>query len=327
MRPLNQRFFGYALVMVTVASGCSFLTEVDWAQIPAKAGSAGAPSEAGAPNGGVDDGGSAPVGGAGGEAGEHSAGEGGGAGETSGGSAGSAGFSGGGMGGSAGGGGGGMGGSAGSSGSSGTAGTGGSGTIEPTPCTGTESAVTGADIVLFDGGPGAEDTPRGGRIGLDATCEAARVKAKLTQTKTHAFITVDANDSIGKIAMQFPDIPKSARVVGPTGILLATDLADLIDGTIAQSFICGKVVAPDVKTWLTGSALACILDGSINTCGHFDGNREDTCSGWTLGGYHSEIQARYGRTDVIAATSNMYFDLRVSCNAATDHTVCLAYTP
>jgi hypothetical protein len=312
---------------------CTRLTEIDWALIGA-GGSTGGSSMS---EGGEDSGGGQPS--EGGGNGRGAEGEGGAGGEASGGESmgggkggmggyggfgGAGGFGGLGGGGAGGGGaagtgGGGAGGVAGG-GSGGSNGTGG----EP-PCTGTPGPLTGS-LVLFDAG--AITPPRGGRAGLDAKCEEARVAKGLPQTKTHAFITVDMDDRLGNWTQAFPDVPKLARIVGPTGIELATSYDDLLDGTIAQSLKCAAVLPPDVKRWLSGSRFACNMNP--NVCGQFD-KPTDTCAGWTLDVYDSDTQARYGKTTtndatwLSAATSELPF-LKVSCDQA-EHVLCLAYTP
>lgn len=336
MRAPRDRLVVQLLGGIVLFAGCSRLTSVDWSRIPPSGGSeggAGATDSGGAAGeaaGGSSLGGSAgeagaPIGGEGGEAGADS----GGSSSGGGGNAGSAGF-------------GGFGGSSGASGSGGTAGggtggisggaagTGGGLSTDPDPCTGTPSPVVAADLVIFDGGQGKPNTARGGRAGLDAACTAALAKLSLPQTHTHAFITVDATtDWIGLWTNAlYPDISKTARVVGPTGIQLAPSFAKLIGSPLEQSLACAAVTSASDRTWLTGGSsctpepIACFVAG--------DG--KDNCNGWTVGEYQPEIQARYGYT--------IYRDLRwaqgdsvsspfakIACNAATDNILCLAYTP
>ncbi len=276
----------------------------------------------------------------GGEAGETNGGTSGEAGETNGGTAGKAGGAGssaGGTGGSAGtsgaggtGGNAGTGGGGGTGGSAGMAGNAGSGSAGAPPCTGTASAV-GDALVLFAGPAGASGA-RGGRSGLDAACETERVKLNLTQTVTHAFITISGTDFIaqwGATVPGFQDVPKGRRVVGPTGIQVASSLVDLVDGSIEQSLECAKVFPVGTGSWLSGNTLAC--DAVPPVCGKFE-TADDTCNGWTLGTYDPITQARFGSTTLTdnrwltVATRNAPF-LRESCDVATDRILCLAYTP
>jgi hypothetical protein len=340
MRSPRDRLVVQLLGGLALVAGCSRLTSVDWSRIPPNSGSneggAGATDSGGAA--GEPAGGSSLSGGAGeaGEAGAPGGGEGGEGGEagsdsggSSSGSGGSSGFGGfGGFGGMSGGGGTSGGGAGGSS---GTGGTGGGVSDEPDPCTGTTSPVVAADLVLFDGGQGKPNTARGGRAGLDAACVAALAKLSLPQTATHAFITVDAvTDSINLWTNAlYPEISKTARVVGPTGIQLAPSFSDLIKGPLQQSLACAAVTSASDRTWLTGGS-SC---SSIEPVGCFvAGDGRDNCNGWTVGDYQPEVQARYGYT--------IFKDLRwaqgdagtspfakIACNAATDNVLCLAYTP
>jgi hypothetical protein len=337
-RIFRDRLLVGLLSTATVAVGCSRLTAPDWGLIPLDtAGTSTGATDAGGAAAGEATGGVAGT--AGGEAGETSGGEAGASdGKPSGGKAGSSGTAGAGgsagMGGVAGSGMGGVAGSGGTGGASGSAGMAGTtGSAGAPPCTGTPGAI-GDAMVLF-AGPAAASAARGGRAGLDATCEAERVKLNLTQTTTHAFITVADKDSIASLPDKFPDLPKvGRRVVGPTGIQLATSFSDLIDGTIEQSLECAKVFPVGTKAWLTGNDhLNCskpVAEGPF-VCGGFS-SPQDTCNGWTFGTYDAIVQARFGSTTLndgrwlTVATSTAPF-LRESCDVATDPILCLAYTP
>ncbi|HEX2876622.1 MAG TPA: hypothetical protein VHP33_35470 [Polyangiaceae bacterium] len=332
-RTPRDRLLVTLLATGAVAVGCSRLTQPDWTLIqPSSAGTGAfhAGGAAGEATGGsftpADGGeGGATNGGVGGEAGETnggSAGKAGGAGTNPGGNAGTSGA--GGTGGNAGTG------SGGTSGSAGMAGNAGSGSAGAPPCTGTPSAV-GDALVLFAGPAGASGA-RGGRAGLDAACEAERVKLNLTQTVTHAFITISGTDFIaqwGATVPGFQDVPKGRRIVGPTGIQVASSLVDLVDGSIEQSLECAKVFPVGTGSWISGNSASC--DAVPPVCGKFE-TPEDTCNGWTLGTYDPLVQARFGSTTLTdnrwltVATRNAPF-LREACDVATDRTLCLAYTP
>jgi hypothetical protein len=210
------------------------------------------------------------------------------------------------------------------------AGNAGSGSAGAPPCTGTPSAV-GDALVLFAGPTGASGA-RGGRTGLDAACEAERVRLNLPQTVTHAFITISGTDFIaqwGATVPGFEDVPKGRRIVGPTGIQVASSLVDLVDGSIEQSLECAKVFPVGTGSWLSGNTLAC--DAAPSVCGKFE-TLDDTCNGWTFGTYDPITQARFGSTILTdnrwltVATRAAPF-LRESCDVATDRILCLAYTP
>lgn len=210
----------------------------------------------------------------------------------------------------------------------------GTGSAGAPPCTGTPGAVGNA-LVLF-AGPGGASGARGGRAGLDAACEAERVKLNLTQTTTHAFITIAANDFVGQWGgpnQYYQNLPLDRRVVGPTGIQVATSFADLVDGSIEQSLECAKVFPIGTNSWLTGNRTTCDqpVPGGPYVCGQFSAP-EDACNGWTFGTYDPIVQARFGSTTLTdnrwltVATTTAPF-LRESCDVATEPILCLAYTP
>ena len=336
----RERLLVVVLGSGAVAVGCSRLTAPDWSLIPANAAgtSTGATDAGGEAAAGGETGGTPALGGTAGEASGGEAGAAGGGAEPAGGSAGTSGSggragsgNGGGGAGNAGGGLGGVAGSGGSSGSGGMAGT--TGSAGAPPCTGTPGSLDNT-LVLF-AGPAAASGARGGRTSMDAACEAERVKLGLTQTTTHAFITVAVNDFIGQWGgpnQYYQNLPMNRRVVGPTGIQLATTFGDLIDGTIEQSLVCAKVVPASTLYWLTGNATTCAqpIAGGPFFCGQFS-SAEETCSGWTLGTYDPIIQARYGSTTLAdnrwLTVATTLLNLRESCDVATDPILCLAYTP
>jgi hypothetical protein len=343
-RTSRDRWLVGLLSAGAAAVGCSRLTAPDWGLIPLnQAGTSTGATDTGGAGAGEATGGTSEtvLGGAAGE--ETSGGEGGAAGgaEVTGGSASKGG--GGGVAGSGGNGGtgnggvggvGGVGGMAGGGGIGGGAGMAGStGVAGAPPCAGTPGPLGNA-LVLF-AGPAAASGARGGRAALDTACEAERVELKLTQTKTHAFITVAVNDFIGQwgtVSQYYQELPLDRRVVGPTGIELATSFADLVDGSIEQSLECAKVFPVGTTHWLTGNSVTCaqpIANGPY-VCGQF-GAVEDVCNGWTFGTYDPIVQARYGSTIyadnrwLTVATPTL--NLRESCDVATDPILCLAYTP
>lgn len=330
-----------------VVLGCSRLTAPDWALIPAAV-----PHQ---PEGGEDAGGAPPTQPDGGQAGALAGGEGGigGAGgeggEATSGTSGSGGTGGkGGAGGSGGkGGSGGTGGSGGSGGSGGTGGSGGSGGgqdhLTPTPCTGSPGPLTDA-LVLF-AGPAKPTAARGGRAGLDADCEAERVKLNLAQTTTHAFISISTTDALALWGLpdwaptpdgrQFTDLPVHRRVVGPTGIEIAASWQELILGQAKNSLICGKVLPSDAFWWLGGNSLNGVSPSAALPAVYGQpGGTPETCNGWTLGQHDPLIGARPGSAEyadrrmlAAAETATMSF-FYVACDATEASPIlCLAYTP
>jgi len=338
------------LGVAAVVGGCSRLTAVDWTLIPASSegntGATNAGGAAGEPTGGAPNPSGGESGAAnGGESGESGAAGQSGAGGETGGTFGTGGTGGGGNGGLAGQGGksgnAGTGGNGGTSGG-GTGGTGGTagstGTGGIPPCTGTPGPLTDA-MVLF-AGPAKPTAARGGRVGLDADCEAERVRLGLTQTKTHAFITIDASDFIAGWTTKFPDLPanpgtKDERIVGPTGIEIASSWKQLLQAGAEQSMICAKVLPSDAFWWLSGSNFNGMMAnvGEPALFGQYGGPNE-TCNGWTSGVSDPVILARPGSAQYAgqlflnAGTLNAQPFLLVSCDStAVNPILCLAYTP
>ena len=332
------------LLASSTAVACSRLTAIDWSQIPAAStggssvgGNAAGGADAGESSGGKPD--ASAEAGAGGAAGAAGAG-----GEASGGegavdqppgmfiegSGGNAGSTGGGTGGVAGtGGGGGM--SGGGSGGDSPAG------CTPSACTGTTGPLTNA-MVLY-AAPTKTNGARGGRTGMDAACETERVRRGLTQTTTRAFISIDPTSDF--IANWQPpegsgivsNLPLNQRIVGPTGIEIATRWADLVDGSIEQSLVCAKVVPDGTDWWLAGNQVSCAFSAGtgITTCG-VCGTLLDTCKGWTLGDHDQATFARPGSAvcndgHFLSAADTKTAFIRVSCDKASQPSLCLAYTP
>jgi hypothetical protein len=274
-----------------------------------------------------------------GQAGETVGGE---AGASSGGTSGGTGGKGGagGSGGTAGTGGkGGAGGSAGSSGSGGAGGSGGSlstGYGGAPPCTGTPSTVQASDLVLIDGGSNKRDTAWGGAPKLNQACQDALAKLTLPQTAALALIVASgvSTEAPAVWSVNRTDVAFGSRVVGPTGIELASSYVSLLTVGPKQSLVCGGVFAPDVKTWATGSTTCNgLTDSPPNTCLAASSSNQSqfNCSDWKLGSYDSEIIGRVGYTTF---TDKRWiwgdFETRpfagVSCNVPV-HIMCLAYTP
>jgi hypothetical protein len=341
-RSSRDRLLVNLLGLCTVVVGCSRLTAVDWGLIPLASGdSAGTTANGGAAAG--DETGGAPdvtpSAGASGEASGGDGGAGGQGGESSDVIGGTVGVSGGGHGGNAGttsGGTAGTGAGNGGSSGGGTAGTAGGMSDDPTPCTGTTGPLTSA-MVLFKG-PAKPTAARGGRAGLDADCEAERVKLGLAQTKTHAFISVDDTDYLANwgTPQWFQDLPQAQRIVGPTGMLIATSWNDLLLGKpIEQSLICAAVLPADAYWWLSGNTYAgkSSPPGSPDLFGQFAG-APGSCNGWTLGVSDINVIARPGAAEfngprmLAAATPNTDKSVWIPCgDTAAAPILCLAYTP
>jgi hypothetical protein len=188
--------------------------------------------------------------------------------------------------------------------------------------------------VLF-ASPSLPSAARGGRVGLDAACEAERVKRGLAQTKTHAFISVDGKDYLAAwgTAELFADLPQTRRVVGPTGVEIASSWNQMLLAGAEQSLICAEVVPSDSYWWLSGATQVGLLVGTQLVYGQ-PGSLDETCKGWTFGTADPVTRARPGSTELsgpamFAAagpiTDKIFF---VNCDhTASFPTLCLAYTP
>src|SRR5690606_9578160 len=105
-----------------------------------------------------------------------------------------------------------------------------------------------------------------GRAGADKLCRITQAAnfPDLPSTLVNAFLSVDSTDQMADIQTQYGYSYK-IRVVGPTGIVLAKDWADLMDGKIDTTLALAGVTS---RSWFSGSN----ADGSL-------GN--STCAGWT----------------------------------------------
>lgn len=118
----------------------------------------------------------------------------------------------------------------------------------------------------------------GGRSGADILCYQAAGSSGLPDDATNrAFISVSANDEIRDLPSNY-GVPTDRKIVGPTGIKVADNWADLLDGSIDNSLQAAEVTSADF--WYSGSN----ADGSLAA---------EHCSGWTEGSHPN--QGWYGR--------------------------------
>jgi hypothetical protein len=71
----------------------------------------------------------------------------------------------------------------------------------------------------------------GGRSGADGRCTAAAPALSLPIAHTAAFISVTDSDEIRDMPSLY-SVPTSLPILGPTGVRIADDWADLLDGSI-----------------------------------------------------------------------------------------------
>ncbi len=160
-------------------------------------------------------------------------------------------------------------------------------------------------LYVFDGGtePGAI----GGREGADVMCyQAAQANPNVPDgVMTRALISVNGSDEVRDMPSKY-GVPIDRKIVGPTGIKIVDNWADLLDGSLDQSlFLAG--VTDATYFWYSGSN----WDGSVSS---------NTCSGWTS---TAAIDGWYGLTN---QSNNDWIDIAAaSCGAASYHVLCLAW--
>jgi hypothetical protein len=133
-------------------------------------------------------------------------------------------------------------------------------------------------MYLYDGG--GVSGAIGGRSGADILCYQAGLSAPGGMpygTTNRAFISVSAADEIRDMPFDY-GVPTDRRIVGPTGIKVADNWADLLDGSIDNSLWAADVTSANF--WYSGSN----ADGSL---------APEHCSGWTQGSHPN--QGWYGR--------------------------------
>src|SRR5262249_50726802 len=110
----------------------------------------------------------------------------------------------------------------------------------------------------------------GGRAGADALCQwASRPPQIPTNSNIHALLSVDANDEIRDFPNKY-GARADAPIVGPTGLKIADNWSDLLDGSLDLSLANAFVVTNSPLFYYTGSN----QDGSLS---------DYNCSGWTNG--------------------------------------------
>jgi hypothetical protein len=168
-----------------------------------------------------------------------------------------------------------------------------------------------SSVVLFDGGVKQLNTAWGGRTGLDAACRAAATTKSISKPSIHALISVAEGDEIRDMPSNY-EIPAQVPIVGPTDIVIANGWADLLDGSIATTLLSAEVVPVVGLMWLSGSTESGALD-------------EQNCQGWTYGGTHNTIRARFGST---SSTSSDWISNGVAtapCSSDAFRVLCVAY--
>jgi len=163
------------------------------------------------------------------------------------------------------------------------------------------------DIVMYNAG-GTHDGNLGGRTGADGICAASGNRPSGAEyTNFRAFISVDAADEIRDMPANY-GVLTTLPIVGPTGIPIANDWTDLLDGTIAATLQAAGVTG-GVGQWMSGAGGD---DGSVGT---------HTCLGWTSNG----AAASFNIGSDLATTNWIRTGGTVGCDASNRPLVCIAY--
>lgn len=123
----------------------------------------------------------------------------------------------------------------------------------------------------------------GGRAGVDTAC-ADEVPAEYASRNIRAFISVGAGDGILDMPANY-SISTSRPVKTPSGVELATNWADLVDGSIAVNLTTALENMPPGSYYWTGTlnngAIGSTCDGWTNTVGGAEAGYSDAVdNGW-----------------------------------------------
>lgn len=159
-------------------------------------------------------------------------------------------------------------------------------------------------LYLFDGGGKAGAL--GGRTGADAMCQtAAASHSALGLSSVRAFLSVSASDEIRDMPVSY-GFPTGVPIHGPTGVKLADDWADLLDGSVDATLAAAQALATDY--FYTGSS----SDGALDV---------HNCSGWTDSG--TLFDGHYGSSYFTDAGWIATGD--ATCGLTQYHVLCLGW--
>jgi len=103
----------------------------------------------------------------------------------------------------------------------------------------------------------------GGRAKADSECIKALPVVLGLKTNVRAFLSVDASDQIKNMPANYY-VPTTEPILGPTGIPIASNWNDLLDGSILVTLSEAGITS---SSWWSGSN----ADGTVST----------NCSSWT----------------------------------------------
>ena len=157
----------------------------------------------------------------------------------------------------------------------------------------TRDATPDTKIIVFST-MNMQNGSLGGRNGADGLCLASRGQLSCPNA-VHAFLSVSALDEIERMPLNY-GVPTNVPVQSANGsVTLATDWADLLDGSIDNAIDDSIIAAENLSSgWWSGSN----DDGSVSSSGGFATN----CAGWTSGSSGAEVQGSRGAAGVTDST-------------------------
>lgn len=167
-------------------------------------------------------------------------------------------------------------------------------------------------IILYSTGTGHTGN-LGGRTGADALCEGNKPAG---YANWRAFLSVNADDEIRNMPGNY-GIPTGIPIKGPNGAQIASNWADLLDGTIAVTLIDAGVASVNGLSgeWWSGS----YWNGSLalGTQG-----QPGTCNSWTYAG----SSLPYGQVGGIGEINFYWMERYLQyCNRDNVHVLCVAW--
>jgi hypothetical protein len=104
-------------------------------------------------------------------------------------------------------------------------------------------------------------------------------------------------------------VPTALAIVGPTGVRIADNWADLLDGSIQASLTTAGVITVVGDYWYSGSN----ADGSLDAAAN--------CNGWETGG----VRGQYGNISSTTSTWMTLGGAGAICGQDEYHVLCLGW--
>ena len=165
-----------------------------------------------------------------------------------------------------------------------------------------------ATVITVFATPSSFDGNLGGRIGADDAC-AANVGVLSCPSAIHALITIDHDDSVANLPTT-AHVPTNEVLQSPSGITIASNWADLLDGSLTHSFgVAGLFDVNSSTDWWSGSN----SDGTPSN---------QRCNDWT---YDSVTPTFKGEIGVSSAFNSTWITAGASTCNNTFALICLCY--